>query len=74
MPPISPTGCAHLAVPEHILRVPTKIHVHHGQIAAPAITSLRTAQAALTVPVHLAVQENIPPPPTLSLAPHGPIA
>ena len=46
MEPIPPTGYARLAVLEHIPRVSTKIHAHHGQIAALVSTLLRTAQAA----------------------------
>ena len=65
---------ARLAAPENIPRLPTKIHAPLGRIAAPAIASLPTEPIHLTVPAYLAVQENIPPPPTLSLAPHGPIA
>ena len=74
MPPISPTGCAHLAVPEHILRVPTKIHVHHGQIAAPASTSLQTAQAAPTVFAAVVRLENILRMLTKVRAPRGQLA
>ncbi len=41
MEPTPPTGCARLAVPEHIPRVPTKIHV----FAPAARTSLSTERA-----------------------------
>jgi hypothetical protein len=74
MEPIPPTVSAHLAVPEHIPRLPTKIRAPLGQIAAPASTSLPTAQAAPTVFAHLAALENIPPPPTHSPAPLGQLA
>ena len=46
----------------------------HGRIAPPASTSLPTAQAALTVFAAAALPASIPPPPTHSLAPLGPIA
>ena len=74
MEPISPTGYAHLAALENILRMLTKVCAPLGRIAPAAITSLRTAQAALTVCAAVVWLENIPPPPTLSLAPRGPIA
>ena len=74
MPPISPTGCAHLAVLEHIPRLPTKIHAPLGRIAPPAIASLPTEPITPTVPVHPAEPEHIPPAPTHSPAPLGPIA
>jgi hypothetical protein len=74
MGPISPTGYAHLAVLEHILRVPTKIHVHDGRIVPSASTSLPTAQAAPTAPAAAAQPEHIPPLPTHSLAPLGQLA
>ena len=74
MEPISPTVYARLAVPEHILRLPTKIHAPLGQIAPPAITSLRTAQAALTVCAAVVRLEIIPLPPTHSPALIGQLA
>ena len=45
-----------------------------GPIAPPASTSPRTAQAALTVFAAAAYPEHIPPAPTPSIAPRGPIA
>ena len=74
MEPISLTEYARLAIPEHILRVPTKIHVLHGQIAPPASTYLPTAQAARTVFAAAAQPGRIPPLSTLSLAPLGQLA
>ena len=47
---------------------------NRGPIAPPASTSLQTAQAARAVYAAAALSGSIPPPPTLSLAPLGPIA
>ena len=74
MEPIPPTVYVHLALPRLFLRVLTKIHARIGQIAPPASTSLRTAQAARTVFAAAALSGSIPLPPTLFHAPRGPIA
>ena len=74
MEPIPPTGYARLAVLEHIPLVSTKIHAHHGQIAALVSTLLRTAQAAQTVFVAVVRLENILRMLTKVRAPLGPIA
>ena len=74
MEPTRPTGYARLAVPEHILRLPTKIHVHYGQIAPVASTSLQTAQTLRTVYAHLAALEHIPLTQMHSFAPLGQLA
>ena len=74
MPPISPTGYARLAVPGHILRVPTKIHVHRGQIAPPDSTSLQTERVPRIVFAVVVRLENILRMLTKVRAPLGPIA
>ena len=52
----------------------TSTNANRGPIAPPASTSLRTAQVPLTVYAHPAALEHIPPAPTHSPAPLGPIA
>ena len=74
MPPISPTGCAHLAVLEHIPRLPTKIHAPLGRIAAPAIASLPTEPITPTVYAAAALSGSIPLTQMHSLAPRGQLA